>query len=151
MRLFLERIGTRFVRRFDPSAAIADLREAVMDAGTTQPLFIFPEGTFKRMPGLLPFHLGAFAVAKETGAAIVPVAIRIDLDGRIVIDFHEPLPIDEPRETLEMTTRRIIEGYVRLLEETIRTYPWSFDPARIDLFWRRTGVEEGEPHPRRAS
>jgi 1-acyl-sn-glycerol-3-phosphate acyltransferase len=76
VRLFLEKLGTRFVRRFDPRAAIADLREAVTDTGTTQPLFIFPEGTFKRMPGLLPFHLGAFVAAKETGSAIVPIAIR---------------------------------------------------------------------------
>ena len=28
------------------------------------------------MPGLLPFHMGAFLAAAESGAAIVPVALR---------------------------------------------------------------------------
>ena len=37
---------------------------------------IFPEGTFVRSPGLLPFRLGAFRAAVDTGRPIVPVAIR---------------------------------------------------------------------------
>jgi 1-acyl-sn-glycerol-3-phosphate acyltransferase len=39
-------------------------------------LVIFPEGTFRRGPGLLPFRLGAFVVAAEAGVPVVPVAIR---------------------------------------------------------------------------
>jgi len=39
-------------------------------------LIIFSEGTIKRMPGLLPFHMGAFVTAVEAGVPIVPVAIR---------------------------------------------------------------------------
>jgi 1-acyl-sn-glycerol-3-phosphate acyltransferase len=38
-------------------------------------LVIFPEGTFARAPGLLPFRLGAFRAAVQTGRPIVPVAI----------------------------------------------------------------------------
>ncbi len=38
-------------------------------------LMIFPEGTFFRPPGLLPFRLGAFKSAVETGRPIVPIAI----------------------------------------------------------------------------
>jgi 1-acyl-sn-glycerol-3-phosphate acyltransferase len=38
-------------------------------------LMIFPEGTFVRGPGLLPFRLGAFRAAVDTGPSIVPVAI----------------------------------------------------------------------------
>jgi 1-acyl-sn-glycerol-3-phosphate acyltransferase len=38
-------------------------------------LMIFPEGTFGRAPVLLPFRLGAFRAAVETGRPIVPVAI----------------------------------------------------------------------------
>jgi fatty-acyl-CoA synthase len=40
-----------------------------------QRLVIFPEGTFVRGPGLLPFRLGAFRAAVDTGRPIVPVAI----------------------------------------------------------------------------
>ena len=39
-------------------------------------LFVFPEGTFVQAPGLLPFRLGAFRAAVETGRPVVPVAIR---------------------------------------------------------------------------
>jgi 1-acyl-sn-glycerol-3-phosphate acyltransferase len=34
---------------------------AASDPGA--PLAMFPEGTFRRSPGLLAFHLGAFAAA----------------------------------------------------------------------------------------
>ena len=34
------------------------------------------EGTFVAGPGLLPFRLGAFRAAVETGRPVVPVAIR---------------------------------------------------------------------------
>ena len=36
----------------------------------------FSEGTFTRVPGLMPFHLGAFTLAAETGVSVIPVAIR---------------------------------------------------------------------------
>jgi 1-acyl-sn-glycerol-3-phosphate acyltransferase len=39
-------------------------------------LMIFPEGTFVRAPGLLPFRLGAFRAAVDTGRPIVPVTIE---------------------------------------------------------------------------
>jgi 1-acyl-sn-glycerol-3-phosphate acyltransferase len=37
---------------------------------------IFPEGTFRRAPGLLPFRMGAFVAAAEAGVPVVPVALR---------------------------------------------------------------------------
>jgi fatty-acyl-CoA synthase len=38
-------------------------------------LLIFPEGRFVRAPGLLPFRLGAFRAAVDTGRPVVPVAL----------------------------------------------------------------------------
>jgi 1-acyl-sn-glycerol-3-phosphate acyltransferase len=38
-------------------------------------LVLFPEGTFARATGLLPFKLGAFQLAAEAGAPVVPVAL----------------------------------------------------------------------------
>jgi 1-acyl-sn-glycerol-3-phosphate acyltransferase len=38
-------------------------------------LAIFAEGTFVRRPGLLPFRLGAFRAAVDTGRPVIPVAI----------------------------------------------------------------------------
>jgi len=37
---------------------------------------VFAEGTFRRMPGLLPFHMGAFVIAAQAGIPVVPVTLR---------------------------------------------------------------------------
>ena len=45
--------------------------------GARRPLArFFPEGTFKRMPGLLSFRMGAFLAAAQAGTPVVPVTIR---------------------------------------------------------------------------
>jgi 1-acyl-sn-glycerol-3-phosphate acyltransferase len=38
-------------------------------------LMLFPEGTFARRPGLLPFRLGAFRAAVDTSRPVIPVAL----------------------------------------------------------------------------
>ena len=43
--------------------------------GSGESMFVFPEGTFVRAPGLLPFRLGAFRAAAESGRPLVPIAI----------------------------------------------------------------------------
>lgn len=72
----LRRLGALFVDRFDAAAGMSDLAalSAAAEAGAL--LVIFPEGTFKRMPGVLPFHLGAFKLAAASGAPLLPAAIR---------------------------------------------------------------------------
>jgi 1-acyl-sn-glycerol-3-phosphate acyltransferase len=39
-------------------------------------MLVFPEGTFLRPPELLPFRLGAFKAAVDTGRPVVPIALR---------------------------------------------------------------------------
>ena len=39
-------------------------------------LVIFPEATFLRMPGMLPFRLGAFDIASATRTPLLPVVLR---------------------------------------------------------------------------
>ncbi|MCP4205091.1 MAG: AMP-binding protein [bacterium] len=75
-RLLLERLGTLFVERFDPSKGVQDIRRAAETLRQGQSLLLFPEGTFDRAPGLRPFRLGAFMLAAESGVPVVPVAIR---------------------------------------------------------------------------
>ena len=75
-RVFLRAIGTDFVERSDIKQGVEDasrLAESVR-AGCT-PIF-FAEGTFTRTAGLLPFRMGAFVVAAQTGVPLVPVTIR---------------------------------------------------------------------------
>jgi 1-acyl-sn-glycerol-3-phosphate acyltransferase len=72
----LTRLGALFVERFDAAGGIASMRTAAAALAEGELLVIFPEGTFKRMPGLLPFHMGAFTIAAQTRTRLVPVAIR---------------------------------------------------------------------------
>ncbi|MGD8412927.1 MAG: AMP-binding protein [Candidatus Latescibacterota bacterium] len=75
-RLFVSRLGTEFVERFDKQRGIADARRIGRRARNGPPLFFYPEGGTSRVPGLRAFHMGAFAVAAESGLDVVPVAIR---------------------------------------------------------------------------
>lgn len=75
-RIFLNKIGALFVERFRPQRSVADAEHSKQVLKAGQPLLFFPEGTLSRAPGLLPFHMGAFVVAAEAGASVVPVVIR---------------------------------------------------------------------------
>jgi 1-acyl-sn-glycerol-3-phosphate acyltransferase len=75
-RLFLKRIGAVFVERFDAQRSREDFERLKRIAGSGDPLLFFPEGTFVRSPGLLPFRMGAFVSAVENGLPVLPVAIR---------------------------------------------------------------------------
>ena len=71
----LRRLASAFVERFDSARGLEDTRvlEARVRAGES--LIFFPEGTFRREPGLLPFRLGAFVVAAHTGIPVLPVTL----------------------------------------------------------------------------
>ncbi len=75
LRLLLTRLGTEFVERFDLQRGLADARRLSKQASGGKSLIFFPEGTFDRIPGLRPFHMGAFAAAAEAGIPLVPVSI----------------------------------------------------------------------------
>jgi 1-acyl-sn-glycerol-3-phosphate acyltransferase len=75
-RVFLARLDTLFAERFDPRRGVADSRSFVASARGGRSLAFYPEGTFRREPGLLPFRMGAFVTAAEAEAAVVPVTIR---------------------------------------------------------------------------
>jgi 1-acyl-sn-glycerol-3-phosphate acyltransferase len=75
-RLALTALGTLFVSRSDPEQGIEDLARATGAARSGRRIVFFPEGTLTRVPGLMPFKLGAFAAAARCGLPVVPVAIR---------------------------------------------------------------------------
>jgi 1-acyl-sn-glycerol-3-phosphate acyltransferase len=75
-RVFLERLGTVFVERFDPALGAGEAQKALEAVEAGESLVVFAEGTFGRAPGLTPFRMGAFVVATEAGVPIVPVALR---------------------------------------------------------------------------
>ena len=75
-RLFLQRLDTLFVERFDTRRSIDAIKEVTDKIGAGRSLAFYPEGTFRTEPGLLPFHMGAFVAAVQSGVPVVPVTIR---------------------------------------------------------------------------
>ena len=73
---FLKRLGLAFVERFDRERSLQDARAISERLTTGRPIGYFPEGTLQRMPGLLPFHMGAFVAAAEANVPVVPVTIQ---------------------------------------------------------------------------
>lgn len=72
----LRRLGAIFVRRVDPRGGVEDTDAVLAAARRGERIATFPEGTFTRMPGLLGFRLGAFAVAAQAGVPVYPAVIR---------------------------------------------------------------------------
>jgi 1-acyl-sn-glycerol-3-phosphate acyltransferase len=72
----IRKVGYVTVERFALSASVADAAavSAALRGGTS--LLVFPEGTFQRTPGLLPFRLGGFKAAVESSRPVIPIAIR---------------------------------------------------------------------------
>jgi 1-acyl-sn-glycerol-3-phosphate acyltransferase len=75
-RLFLQRLNTLFVERFDARRSVAATGDFADQITAGRSLAFYPEGTFRAEPGLLPFHMGAFIAATQTGTPVVPVTIR---------------------------------------------------------------------------
>ncbi len=72
----LRRLRIPFVERVDFQAGVEDTRRLVDSAREGRRLVFLPEATISRMPGLLPFRLGAFVVAARAGVPVVPAGLR---------------------------------------------------------------------------
>jgi len=137
--LFLRRIGSEFVERFNRHRGASDARRVLRNAVNGKSLVFFPEGTFTRTPGLLKFHSGAFITAARVGCPVVPATVkgtRVTLSpngglprpGRIVVEFLPPVTVTpDQSETAAMELRdRAREAILRelgepdLVEETPR-------------------------------
>jgi 1-acyl-sn-glycerol-3-phosphate acyltransferase len=104
---FLRCIGTEFVERFDRQKGRADAVRLAQVAQEGRSLCFFPEGRLTRLPGLLPFHMGAFLAAATARLPVVPIAIRGSRSilhpnawffrrGNVVVTIGQPIhPSDE--------------------------------------------------------
>lgn len=76
IRTLLSRMDVEFVERFDPESGVSDSKRIIRAGLEGRSFLFFPEGTFHRLPGLLPFHMGAFTTAIRSRCPIVPIIIR---------------------------------------------------------------------------
>ncbi len=72
----LGKVGHLTVERTDLSQSVADAARETRALRAGVSLLFFPEGTFRRPPGLLPFKLGAFKAAAEVGCPVIPLTIQ---------------------------------------------------------------------------
>ncbi|MDO8465644.1 MAG: AMP-binding protein [Gallionella sp.] len=75
-RTYLRRLGSDFVERFESQRSLEDVKQVAISLQSGRSPIFFPEGTFSRIPGLMPFRMGAFVVAAEAGVPVVPISIR---------------------------------------------------------------------------
>ncbi|MDP1524346.1 MAG: lysophospholipid acyltransferase family protein [Rhodocyclaceae bacterium] len=92
----LKRLDAAFVERFDAARSAADSQALEARLSSGDALVFFPEGTFRDLPGLLPFRMGAFLAAARAGVPVVPVTLagtRALLPGDCRWPRHSPLTV----------------------------------------------------------
>ncbi len=92
-RFVFARLGVEFVERLDAQKSIEDSDRLLRLVQDGHSMVFFPEGTFGREPGLRPFRMGAFTIAAQTGAPVVPVALR---GTRSILRGDQWLPRPQP-------------------------------------------------------
>ena len=93
----LRRSGAKFVERTDVKGSTRDARQIVKAALGGESLGFFPEGTFRKEPGVDRFRPGAFVAAVKGEMPVVPIAIggsRHVLPARAFLPRPGPLTID---------------------------------------------------------
>jgi len=122
----IERCGHIFIDRSDHQKALESLEEARRVLERDKPTVImFPEGTRSATGELQRFKKGAFVLAIQTGADLVPAGIRGSREvmrknsflihaGTIVVRLGEPIPVASltaaDRDGLIQGTRDAITG-----------------------------------------
>ena len=71
----LRRLGSAFVERFDDARGVEDVRKVEERARAGESIIFFPEGTFRREAGLMPFRMGAFLTAARTDIPVLPITL----------------------------------------------------------------------------
>jgi len=119
--LACELMGHIFVDRSSTEKALNSIHAARERIKDGMCVVFFPEGTRSRTTELRSFKKGAFMMAQDLGASVVPVSIsnthRIvpsdTLDwrpGTVTLTFHQPIPVDNNTDIskLAIDTRAII-------------------------------------------
>jgi fatty-acyl-CoA synthase len=72
----IRKVGHLTVERGTTSRSVADALQVTRALRDGLSVLVFPEGTFVRTPGILPFRLGGFKASVDTGCPVIPVTIR---------------------------------------------------------------------------
>ena len=123
---FLRKIPTVFVDRRTPKRAMRSLQDAADRIGEGQTVLIYPEGERTFAPEMAPFLRGAFVLAIQSGAPVVPLVLMDTYrlmderafrsrPGIVHVRILEAIPTDD-READEMEE---LQGEVRAAMEDV--------------------------------
>jgi len=76
MRRLAVGFGALFVERDDLTRSTEQVDDLAAAIRAGHSLIVFPEGTFARRAGLMPFRTGAFQAALQAGVPVVPITLR---------------------------------------------------------------------------
>jgi 1-acyl-sn-glycerol-3-phosphate acyltransferase len=102
INLWILLLGGLLIKRNDPRKAVKTIEHGAENIKKGACMLIFPEGTRSKTGKLAPFRVGAFKLATEAGALIVPAAITgsravFEQTGKVCpsnITVHYGTPID---------------------------------------------------------
>jgi 1-acyl-sn-glycerol-3-phosphate acyltransferase len=126
----LTRLGHLTVDRVDLGKSVEDAARATALLRGGTPLLFFPEGTFVRARGLLPFRLGAFKAAVDARCPIVPIVI------------------EGTRDVLPADTWRPRRGTIRV---SVRPAVCAADASWREIVRLRDAAHVEIAHPHRAA
>lgn len=136
-------IGFIPVDRSDHRASVKSMAEAakrIRETGLS--IWIAPEGTRSRRGGLQEFKMGAFHMAMQTGAPIIPCIMRgarevnkmgskIIRSGTIRVDFLEPIPTDDWKRF------ELRDKAVELRKQFLKYLPPAPDTSTLEDYQRQ--------------
>jgi 1-acyl-sn-glycerol-3-phosphate acyltransferase len=76
LNIWIYMLGGLFINRKNPRKALKTINSGIAKIKKGGAMIIFPEGHRSREHKLLPFHPGSFKLATQSGAVIVPVALK---------------------------------------------------------------------------
>lgn len=129
----LQRLGVVFIARDEVQMSARQTRALFKRLREGDSLGIFPEGTFRAEPGLLPFKLGAFMLAARTGTPIVPVAISgsrqfYGHDARLPARSPISVKILPPQVTADIPPEALAEHIRREMQQALpEEHPEALD------------------------
>jgi len=125
LNMWISVLGGQFIDRKNPRKALLAINAGVERLKSGGGMIIFPEGHRSRGQGLLPFHPGAFKLATQSGATIVPIALAGTYDifeknyrayaGPVRITFCPPvntadIPATDRKQILSDQMYTVIKG-----------------------------------------
>lgn len=113
VKFTLDRLQVIYVDRYEFTSSLRDAAQITTLAKEGRSLLTFPEGTFQRSPGLLPFHIGAFCAAADSGLPIVPIAIHgarsilnpdtwLIRPGLVTLKIHDIIDLSEVKADMDL-------------------------------------------------